>query len=366
MSQKPTVLLLIPHLGGGGAERVAAHLARGLDSSKYHVHLALAAQRTSIAETFPDSVQIHDLGARHIRSAAGRILRLVRQLRPNLVLSSMAHLNFLVLSLRPFFPRGTRVLVRQNGSLLGTGIPRFYGTLYRLLYPYADLVLCQTSAMAAQVASHIRRADGLHVVPNPVRIEFIRNTAATTSSRWTGPGPHLLAIGRLAPEKGFDLLLHALAMLQNQFPTAGLTILGDGPDQSALRALSTGLGLSQAVHFAGSVPQPASWFSGATLFVLPSRHEGLPNALLEAAAAGLPIVSTPASGGIVDLLRNQPGAWLTESISAQSISAALQAALSTLAPNQRFPHSWIDTFSMDRSLAAYERIIDQTLAGTQQ
>jgi glycosyltransferase involved in cell wall biosynthesis len=74
----------------------------------------------------------------------------------------------------------------------------------------------------------------------------------------------------------------------------------------------------------------------ATLFVLPSRHEGMPNALLEAAAAGLPLVATPASGGVVDLLRGRPGAWLAKEISAKALAVAIIAALEAIRPGERF------------------------------
>jgi glycosyltransferase involved in cell wall biosynthesis len=75
--------------------------------------------------------------------------------------------------------------------------------------------------------------------------------------------------------------------------------------------------------------------------VLSSRREGMPNALLEAAAAGLPIVALPSSGGVVDLLRNQPGAWLASEISAPALAISLLNALPSLKPGQRFSHSFL-------------------------
>jgi len=76
--------------------------------------------------------------------------------------------------------------------------------------------------------------------------------------------------------------------------------------------------------------------------VLPSRHEGMPNALLEALAAGLPVVATPASGGIVDLLQQRKGAWLAPEISAEALAATILVALKTIQPSERFRQSEFD------------------------
>jgi len=133
-------------------------------------------------------------------------------------------------------------------------------------------------------------------------------------------------------------LLSALPAVRDQFPSVNLLILGKGAEQAALTSLSRQLGLEGAVHFAGHVANPYIYFAGATLFVLPSRHEGMPNALLEAAAAGLPLVALPASGGLLDLMRNRPGAWLADDISAESLAAALLKALIALESGQRFSH----------------------------
>ena len=165
----------------------------------------------------------------------------------------------------------------------------------------------QTPAMAAEMAEAAAAVGKTRVLPNPVDVDQIRKTAARCENRWHGPGPHLLAVGRLSQEKGFDLLLAALARLRRRFPSADLTILGEGRGRPALEMLAWVLGLRQAVRMPGEVELPAEWFRGATLFVLASRDEGLPNALLEAAAGGLPIVSTPTNAGLVDLLEGRPG-----------------------------------------------------------
>ena len=267
---RPRVLLLIPHLGGGGAEQVTALLVRGFSRAKYEVHFGLVTQADAGQETLPEGVTIHPLGARRVRSSAFRLLRLVRRLKPQIILSGMAHLNFLVLFLRPFFPLETRVLVRQNGSVSASaGVPGTTRLLYRMLYCHADRVICQTRAMAKELAVEIGVAEErLAVLPNPVDVEAIRATAEVSPSLWTGPGPHLLAVGRLTREKGFDLLLQALSKVRERFAHADLVIAGSGSELEALKARCKELGIEGAVRFAGYVDHPAAYFQGATLFVL--------------------------------------------------------------------------------------------------
>ena len=348
MAQRIRVLLLIPRLGGGGAQQVIALLARGLSREKYEVHLGLVTQAVASGAFLPPEVTIHALGARRVRAAALPLLRLVRRLRPGVILSGAPEVSFLAILLRPFFPKESRILVRQNGTVSAAlafgGLPFYTRWLYRLLYRHADRVICQSRSMAEDMARELGLAEErIAVLPNPVDLEGIR-AASNAPHQWPGPGPHLLAAGRLAPEKGFDLLLEAFATVRERFPHADLIILGGGAgagrEETALKSLCRSLGLEAAVCFAGQVDCPYAYFAGATLFVLSSRYEGMPNALLEAAAAGLPLVALPASGGVADLLRGQPGAWLAPEISSEALAVALLAAIGAIGPGERFSHAF--------------------------
>src|SRR6266567_2654534 len=354
------ILLLIPHLGGGGAERVMAHLARSLPCNRFEVNLGLVTRRDELPEKLPPCVHVHGINARRVLFGAVGLVRMIRQIRPDLILSTMFHLNFLVLLLRPLFPRTTRVLVRQNGMLsAGTSHSpsRLALLLYRSTYPLADGIICQTRAMAGEMARLLASTARIHVLRNPVDVQSIRRTVARPSRHWVGGGPHLLAAGRLSPEKGFDLLLDAFAAVRMLFPNADLAILGDGIQQKALKSRCATLGLGSSVRFAGNVAEPALWFAGASLLVIPSRHEALPNVLLEAAAAGLPIVATPCSAGMTELLHGQSGAWLTRDISSPALERSLKAALATLRTGERFRHPWLDSFELHDAVGQYEKLI---------
>ena len=346
MAQRLRLVLPIPHLGGGGAEQVTALLARGLSPEKYDLHLVLVTQRGADLEPLPPWVTVHALGAGRVRGGALPLLRLIRRLNPDVILSGMAHLNFLVLLLAPFFPRDTRILVRQNSTVSQAlefgGLPFYTRPLYRLLYRRADRVICQSHSMAADLAAELRLdKERIAVLPNPVDLDGIRRANGEPAA-WSGEGPHLLAVGRLSPEKGFDLLLRAFSMVREELPGAALTLLGAGREEGSLKALCRSLGIETAVDLPGYVDRPYSYYPGATLFVLSSRHEGMPNALLEAAAAGLPIVAVPCSGGVVEFLRTQPGAWLGRAITTEALASSLLEALRDLRPGQRFERAFWD------------------------
>ena len=346
MGQSVRILILVPHLGRGGAEKVATLVAGGLSQDKYEVHLGLIADADPGPEILPPWVTVHSFAAGRVRAGAIPLLRLVRRIRPDVILSGAAHLNFLVLLLRPLFPRQTRVLVRQDStvsSVLKFGeVPWYTSLLYRFLYRRADHIICQSHAMADDLARELSMGkERIAVLPNPVDVNAIHAASQLTSQAacWTGPGPHLLAVGRLAREKGYDLLLEALVTVRARFPRTDMIIAGAGTEEAALKAQCRSLGLDGAVRFPGYVQRPYVLYAGASLFVLSSRYEGMPNALLEAAAGGIPIVATPASGGVVDLLRDRPGAWLTPEISAASIASTLLKALEELNAGQQFHRS---------------------------
>ena len=369
MLRRSTILLLMPHLGGGGAEQVMAHLARSLSNDRFDVHVGLVTERSCAAGILPPRIQVHGVGARRVLFGTVGILRMVWQLHPDLIISGMFHLNFLVLLLRPLFPRVTKILVRQNGPLpvkLQHSHARMMLRLYRATYPRANGIICQTPEMAEELARLLGMSAKLHVLRNPVDLHGIRRSAACSPCRWPGRGPHLLAVGRLSIEKGFDLLLDGFAALRHSYPSADLVILGRGPEEKSLRARCNILGLNASVSFAGYVDQPVTWFSGASLLVIPSREDAFPNVLIEAAAAGLPIVTTPCSQGVTRLLHGQSGAWIARNISSDALTKSLIAALATLKPGERFRHSWLDPYELHQAIAEYETLIDETLAGSAQ
>lgn len=341
-------------------------LARGLSPDKYNVHVGVITETDLKLAPFPPTVSVHALGVHRVRAGALGLFRLIQRLQPDIVFSGAPHLNFLVLLLRPLFPRKTRVLVRQTHS----ASTRFESgrwidntpLFYRLLYPHADRVVCQTPAMAADLAQRTGIArDSLRVLPNPIDAETIRALDFAETSSWSGPGPHLLAVGRLAKEKGFDLLLQAFASLRVAYPAADLTIIGKGPQRERLDSICRILGLQSSVRFTGHIERPESFFPGATVFVMPSRHEGLPNSLLEAAAAGLPIVALPAEGGVSELLAGKSGVWLADQITSSSLLRSLLLALRNIHTGDRYAHPWVEEFRMDRAIPRYERLFDEAL-----
>lgn len=359
---------MIPHLGGGGAERVVAQLAQHLDPQRFAIHLCVITADAPGAQPPPPWVQVHRLERKRVRQAWPEIIRLVRAVDPDVILSGMAHLNFLLLLLKPLLPRRMRLLVRQNTTASSAAQTRLARLPYRHLYPRAHRVLCQSEAMATDLAENFNVPRGkLTVLANPIDVAAIRAAGAASDDGWpSNAWPRMLSIGRLASEKGIDLLLHAISEVRKEYPQIHIQILGAGPEEAALRKLSAKLQLETAVSFAGHRKNLNDYFNAATLFVLPSRYEGMPNALLEAAAADLPIVATPCSAGLSELLRNAPGTWLASAISAKSLAESIHCALSTLEPfpesPQRFEHAFLAPFETSTAVAAYAALIESIAA----
>lgn len=359
------VLLLIPHLGIGGAQHVVSTLARHLNVNKYEVHLALITQSDSTCPKFPPSVTLHCLGAERARYAAFRLLRLIWRLRPAVIFIGMAHLAPPLLLLRRFLPAGTRVVTRQNGSLSATLADLTPHPIFRPLlaaaYRGADGIICQSNAAARELKEKLQLSDArITVLPNPVDIPEIR-VASPRAGQQTPSNPYLLAVGRLVPEKGFDLLLEAFACLRNDFPPLRLRIAGCGFSRQDLETQSEALAIENRVEFLGNVNSPSQYFHHASAFVLSSREDELPNALLEAAAAGLPIIATPSSAGLTELLQDRPGIWLARAATAHALECALRNALGAIHTQQRFAHEWIQSFGLQSAMPAYEALIDRTI-----
>ena len=378
MDQQIRMLILLPHLGGGGAEHVSALLATHLDPTKISVTMGLVADDHAGAPELPTWVRIHRMGMRRTRNAAVALILLIWRERPQVIFSSMAHLNFLLLILRWTMPPDTSVMVRQNGTATQAArrgcAGRIDRKLYRWLYPKADVILCQSKAMAQDLEENFGlKPKQLRVLPNPVPVDEIQQHVANARQRQAGKcvapdSPiRLLAVGRLAFEKGIDLLLAALGRLSAQNKSSPcdfeLTVLGIGSEEQPLREQARRLGLENRVTFSGHRTDVWDFLAAADIFVLPSRHEGMPNALLEAAAAGLALVATACCEGVVELVgRNQrEGVWLADTASAEALAQAIASAITAVKVNRgcRFEHSFVNQFALRQSVEAYQSLIQE-------
>lgn len=336
-TRKLSVLFVLPSLQGGGAERVVLTVLRHMDRNRFAVSLAVIDGRSpTFVADLPTDVEVTDLGFTRVRYSAVALIRLIWKRRPDLVFCVLGHLNLLLALIKPCLPRETKIITREtivmSSYLVGNRFAWLWKAAYRWLLPRCDAIVCQSQDMKHALVNDLGIAGkNMLVVQNPVDIDRIRalSEAIIETDNWRdfrdgiSQKINLIAAGRLVWQKGFDLLIEAIALLNN--PSIHVSILGDGPLRDNLVDLAIQRGVIRQVHFLGFQSNPYPWFKRADAFVLSSRFEGMPNVILEALACGTGVIAMPAPGGINELLRGRPRCIVAESVSARGLAAALKS-----------------------------------------
>ncbi len=298
------IVVFLPSLAGGGAERATLALCEGLAGRGFDVRLVVGTSAGALADAVPDGVMLVDLQAGRALTGVRALLRYLRRERPDVVISAISHASIIAaFVVRLGLRAGKLIVVHHNTTSISTRRTvrrrdRLVPMLCAVAYRGADRIVAVSHGVAADLArsSHLPRGR-IQVVPNPIGYDRIRTLAEQPpdpGSTPSGGAPLLVAAGRLETQKGFDVLLRAMAAAA---APSRLVVLGDGPLRADLTRTAERLGLSDRVTFPGFVANPYSYFAQAEAYVLSSRWEGLPTVLLEALAFRLRIVSTDCPSG---------------------------------------------------------------------
>lgn len=404
-SPKRRIAILVPTLGGGGAERTALFLASGLLDRGHDVDVLLRDLVCDYPGSVPPGVRLFSLSGGERDGVPGGLDGL--RIAPSPLTSNPSPLSHA-------FPRlilAAAIERAQLGLLASTSLPRWAVAIARYLdrevpdavlammspavaaaalaarlaqartrvvaraenvfrsrrkirrarmsYPYADAAV----GISLGVSSELREVCGvssgrIHTIYNPaVPDDLPLKVRETPEHPWyREPGPPLIvSIGRLHRQKDFPTLLTAFARLLERRP-ARLLVLGKGPQLSELLKLTGELGISKHVDFPGFVDNPYAFLARARLFVQSSRHEGFGNVLVEAMACGCPVVSTDCPSGPREILEG--GRWGQLVAVGDSVALAEAMVRAMEAPPQRGAlRKRASLFSLERTVGRYEELL---------
>ena len=310
-SARLRIMIVVPSLSGGGAERVSANLANAWADRGHSVVIVTYGANSNDGYTVSNKVVVveHDLTNRG-RNLIHRMIMIVRRIvtirkdvvsfDPDFVVGVMAHVAFIV-SIAAF---GRRTIGCEH-----TFPPRSVsGTLERLCRWAGYGLLGRVTALTEEAASWLRvntLARSVVTIANPLRWPVPDQPPRVSPDSVCVDGRKiLLAAGRLEHVKGFDILLAAFARVSAEHSNWDLVVVGEGPERAELGARIDALGLGARAFLPGRVGNMGEWYQRADLFVLSSRNEGLPSALIEAMAYGVPAVSFDCQQGPRDIIRD--------------------------------------------------------------
>ncbi len=295
------IAFVLPHFDVGGVEMVVAAYLAHLDRARFTPTLFLRSARGRLLARVPPDVEVVDAGGRRAALLAPFLARAFAARRIAVAYAGTNAVNLAAIAAARLLPpaRRPRLLVGEHTSagayLAEAKLAPLRRAALRALYPLADRVVAPLPEIADDWARTLGRP-GLRtaVCRNPV-LDDARLDALAAAPADRRPGL-VAAAGRLVPAKGHDVLLRAFARLAADRPATRLAIYGEGPERARLAALTAEFGLAGRVTLAGHVDDLPAALAHAEVFALASRREGFGNVVVEALAAGTPVVATRCAG----------------------------------------------------------------------
>jgi glycosyltransferase involved in cell wall biosynthesis len=293
------IAFCITELDRGGAERALCQLVLGLDRRAWQPRVYCLGPRghfTDVLEAGGVPVQcLNGHGLLSLPRVLWQLTRALRRSRPVILQTFLFHGNLAGrlagrLAGVPIVVSGIRVADRRS---------RWYGRLDHWTNRLVDHNVCVSEGVADFAIQETGlNAAKISVIPNGVNFDAFAQSTPTDLNPFgiRTDAPVVITVGRLEEQKGIEYLLRAAVTVLQSRPDCQFLIVGDGHDRASLHALAATLGIDRRVWFVGSRDDVPGLLRASTVFVLPSLWEGMPNALLEAMAAGVPVIATAVEG----------------------------------------------------------------------
>ena len=365
------VALVITELEVGGAERCLVKLAEGLDRNRFRPRVfALAARPRADRGHLADRLDEAGVAAEYLgftskwrmAAAVRRLASRLRETRVDLIQSMLFHANVIAsLAVRRTTARalslGIRVADPSRGRRWIEG---------RIAHR-ADRVTCVSQRVAEYAAERMRvPREKLVVIPNGVDVQdcMLRTPARLESLGVASPRRAIVCVSRLAPQKGVDRLIRVSPLLCTLLPDHDLVLVGEGPDEGALKRLAAQLGVQSRVHFAGWRADVCEILLASDLMLLPSRWEGMPNVLLEAMACERPVTCTRVEG-VQEVLGSLSDAQTVPPDNAEALVTKAVAIIQNPSLARQLGRDnrrrVADQFSWKTMIQSYEKLFDDVL-----
>ena len=360
---------------GGGAGNASAHIAAQLEQMGHTISVVTSRFGALPHREETGRVTIYRVpGLRRrqdrstpleqavfILSASLSTLRLIPRFKPHATLAFFGVPSGPVAWLNKKFYRVPYIISLRGGDVPGFR-PYDFRRYHKMIAPLLRIIWTNAAAVVAnsrglrQLATAFDSRFEIPVIPNGIDLESYK----ATGHAWTFP--RLLSVGRVVHQKGLDIAMRALGGLKDL--SWEWHIAGDGPQMPGLQSLAKELGINDRVHFLGwqSREQLMRSYGQANLFLFPSRHEGMPNALLEAMASGLPVVASCISGNEELVLDGETG-YLVPSEDVQALQAALKKVLRDPALREkmgRASRQYVEVnYSWESTAQQYMRLLEK-------
>ncbi len=285
----------ITSLSGGGAERVVCNLASYLVQHNHRVRITTLRgddltyevdERVTINYLQKEYYRHHDKNYRYTEIKAVRSY--FKQLSSDGVLASFLELPVAFSLIMRSVIKCKLIICERNNPLFYS---KHYQWIFKTLAHRADACVCQTKLNAHWYERSLLMKSPVIIIPNPISSKILNASYSDRSEKT------IITLGRLAPQKNQRIMIEAFAKVANEYPDYKMIIYGEGPLREELEYLTMALGLENRVSFPGFVSDIVEIMQHASLFVMTSDHEGMPNALQEAMAMRIPCISTDCGGG---------------------------------------------------------------------
>lgn len=352
------VALCITELDPGGAEKALFEIVTRLDRTQWLPKVFCLGPETELSrQLVAEGIETVCFGATRA-TQVGVLFRLIRELwrfQPLAFQTFLFHANIVgriagQLAGVPLIYSGLRVAEKRK---------RWHMGLDRWTQWFVGMNVCVSEGVRQHAIQSGLSPRKLCVIPNGIDVAKYANAVPADLTECGVPrgATTLVSVGRLTHQKGHDLMLQAVAPILLDDPQLHLLIVGEGEERGSLTQLARDLKIETQVHLPGWRADVPEILAACQLFVLPSRWEGMPNALLEALASGLPCVATDVEG-VRDLLgRGNPGGIVTPG-DVNALRMAVKSACSQASQEtENFPQTiFLESHTWNRVSQSYSRL----------
>lgn len=315
LKDKINVAFILPTFVAGGAERIISFVAQNIDDKTFDSTLVITGYKKNAAYSV-ENIKVEFLEKKRVFNAIFELFKFLVVRKPDVVLSSIGHLNTVMGLMAPFFPK-TKFVVREASVISAmSGVhkvnksvsfsSKMRSKMSRLSYKFVDHIICQSQDMADDFANIYKvSSEKISIINNPItRIFPLQKDKEPTNDI-----VRFITIGRLSKEKGHLRLLKILSKLKIQFH---YTIIGVGPlKEEIFEAIQT-YNLDQKITYIPFTENVSQYLSSSDLFLQGSYVEGFPNTVVESCFVGTPVIAFNVPGGTKEIINHKKNGYLVE------------------------------------------------------